>query len=243
MSHLQIHVAQKKFGERSVLEGIRLGVENGQIVSLIGASGCGKSTLLRIVSGLDREYHGSVHLDGVSLTGVSRDIGFIFQEPRLFPWLNVADNIAFDIGHAGHDWERVAHLLEEVDLTGFDTALPKELSGGQAQRVAIARGLYTHPKVLLLDEPFSAVDAFTRIRLQNLLAKIAGDHGITIVLVTHDVDEAVFLSDRVIVVGNSPATVVADIPISLPRPREHETGPLLAQRALVFDALHAAQVL
>lgn len=242
MSHLNIYVAQKKFADKAVLEDTRLSVYRGEVVSLIGASGCGKSTLLRIVSGLEQDYAGSVQLDGEKLSGVTRDIGFIFQEPRLFPWLNVADNVSFDIGRAGHDDARVAELLAEVGLTGFDKALPKQLSGGQAQRVAIARGLYTHPKVLLLDEPFSAVDAFTRIRLQDLLANIARVHGITVLLVTHDVDEAVFLSDRVVVIGNQPGTVVADIRIELSRPRARETQALLAQRAIVFDALHAVHV-
>lgn len=242
MSHLNIYVAQKKFADKVVLENACLSVYRGEVVSLIGASGCGKSTLLRIVSGLEHDYAGSVQLDGVKLSGVTRDIGFIFQEPRLFPWLNVADNVSFDIGRAGHDDARVAELLAEVGLTGFDKALPKQLSGGQAQRVAIARGLYTHPKVLLLDEPFSAVDAFTRIRLQDLLANIARVHGITVLLVTHDVDEAVFLSDRVVVIGNQPGTVVADIKIELSRPRARETQALLAQRAIVFDALHAVHV-
>ncbi len=242
MTHLDIRVSRKTFGSKVVLEGVQLAVARGEIVSLIGASGCGKSTLLRIVSGLEHDYSGSVHLDGVKLSGVTQDIGFIFQEPRLFPWLNVADNISFDIGKVGHDDARAAELLAEVGLTGFDQALPKQLSGGQAQRVAIARGLYRHPKVLLLDEPFSAVDAFTRIRLQDLLANIAKVHGITILLVTHDVDEAVFLSDRVVVIGNQPGTVVSDIGIALPKPRERETPALLAQRATVFEALHDVHV-
>jgi len=242
MSHLDIRVAKKKFGDKIVLEDVQLQVEKGEVVSLIGASGCGKSTLLRIVSGLEHEYTGSVRLDGVKLAGVTRDIVFIFQEPRLFPWLSVADNISFDIGKVGHDDTRVAELLAEVGLTGFDQALPKQLSGGQAQRVAIARGLYRHPKVLLLDEPFSAVDAFTRIRLQDLLADIAKLHGVTILLVTHDVDEAVFLSDRVIVIGNQPGTVVADIKIELPKLRERETQALLAKRVIVFEALHSVHV-
>lgn len=242
MSHLEIDVVKKKFAEKIVLKNARISVSKGEVVSLIGASGCGKSTLLRIVSGLEHEYSGNVQLDGVKLSGVTHDIGFIFQEPRLFPWLNVADNISFDIGKVGHDDTRVVELLSEVGLTGFDKALPKELSGGQAQRVAIARGLFTHPKVLLLDEPFSAVDAFTRIRLQDLLVNISKVHGITILLVTHDVDEAVFLSDRVVVIGNEPGTVVADIKIELPKPRERETEALFTQRKIVFDVLHSVHV-
>ncbi|MEK9953436.1 MAG: ABC transporter ATP-binding protein [Curvibacter sp.] len=243
MSQLHIQVAHKRYGERTVLEGVNLRVERGEIVSLIGASGCGKSTLLRIVSGLDRDYQGVVQLDGRKLEGVTREIGFIFQEPRLLPWLYVADTIAFDIAHTGYNQARVAQLLEEVGLTGYEQALLKQLSGGQAQRVAIARGLYSRPKVLLLDEPFSAVDAFTRIRLQNLLAGIARDHGITVLLVTHDVDEAVFLSDRVLVIGGTPGTVLSDLEIVLPHPRVHESADLLQQRGIVFEALHTAHVL
>lgn len=243
MSRLDINVVGKHFGARTVLEDVVLSIPQGEVVSLIGASGCGKSTLLRIVSGLERNYSGAVTLNGARKTGPDRNIGFIFQEPRLFPWLSVADNIAFDSGRTGHDDKRVNELLEEVGLTGLGHALPKQLSGGQAQRVAIARGLYTHPEVLLLDEPFSAVDAFTRIRLQELLANVAAKHNVTILLVTHDVDEAVYLSDRVVVIGGQPGTVVADLPLDLPRPRVREAGDLLSRRADVFDALHGAQVL
>lgn len=252
MSHLNIQVVSKRYGERAILHGVNLHVKRGEVVSLIGASGCGKSTLLRIVSGLDRDYQGTVQLDGRRLDGVTRDIGFIFQEPRLLPWLSVANNIALDILQTGHDDQLVQTLLEEVDLVGYERTLPKQLSGGQAQRVAIARGLYSRPKVLLLDEPFSAVDAFTRIRLQNLLARIAQDHGITVLLVTHDVDEAVFLSDRVLVIGGTQSregrdgragTVLSDLEIALPRPRVHGAADLLQQRGLVFDALHEAHVL
>lgn len=242
MNQLEIRVKQKQFGTKPVLQDVRLSVKAGEVISLIGASGCGKSTLLRIVSGLEQDYIGDVRLDGQKLFGVSADIGFIFQEPRLFPWLTVAENIAFNAGKKGADKNRVDELLAEVGLKGFAKALPKELSGGQAQRVAIARGLYSHPKVLLLDEPFSAVDAFTRIRLQDMLSNIAKTHGITILLVTHDVDEAVFLSNRVIVIGNQPGTVVADMQIELDKPRERETTALLARRAEVFNALHAAKV-
>lgn len=241
MSQLHIQVAQKKFAGHTVLHNVNLQVNVGQVLCLIGASGCGKSTLLRIVSGLERDYSGRVILENQILNSVSPDVGFIFQEPRLLPWLTVAENIAFNAG-GDVDPARVEALLADVGLTGFGEALPKQLSGGQAQRVAIARGLYNRPKVLLLDEPFSAVDAFTRIRLQDLLASITQTYGITVLLVTHDVDEAVYLADRIIVIGDRPGTVVADITIDLSEPRERESSTLLKQRSVVFDALHQANV-
>lgn len=241
MNQLHIHVAQKKFAGHTVLKNVNLQIETGQVICLIGASGCGKSTLLRIVAGLERDYLGLVRLANQPLESVSPDIGFIFQEPRLLPWLTVADNIAFN-ANGGGDRDRVEALLADVGLSGFGAALPKQLSGGQAQRVAIARGLYNRPKVLLLDEPFSAVDAFTRIRLQDLLATITASYGITVLLVTHDVDEAVYLADRVIVIGDRPGTVVADIVINLNAPRARESAALLKQRSVIFDALHQAKV-
>ena len=242
MSFLNIQVKQKNFGERPILTAIKLAIDSGQIISLIGASGCGKSTLLRIISGLEKNYSGEISLETKSLTGINKDIVFIFQEPRLLPWLNVANNIAF-AAEGKPDFSRVSELLIEVGLAGYEEALPTSLSGGQAQRVAIARGLYRRPKVLLLDEPFSAVDAFTRIRLQNLLIDIAKIHHITLVLVTHDVDEAVFLSDRVIVIGHQPGTITADLAIKLARPRQRESQAILQERNIVFQALHAAHII
>ena len=185
MSHLEIDVVKKKFAEKIVLKNARISVSKGEVVSLIGASGCGKSTLLRIVSGLEHEYSGNVQLDGVKLSGVTHDIGFIFQEPRLFPWLNVADNISFDIGKVGHDDTRVVELLSEVGLTGFDKALPKELSGGQAQRVAIARAIISKPKILLADEPTGALDSVTTVEVMKLLSEL-NSNGLTTIIVTHE---------------------------------------------------------
>ena len=195
---LDIHVREKRYDARVVLRDIRLQLQQGEVVSLIGTSGCGKSSLLSIASGLDRNFNGTVVLDGQPLQGVSRDIGFIFQEPRLFPWLTVAENVAFDSNNALATQRLVTRLLAEVGLQEHASALPKQLSGGQAQRAAIARGLFTQPRVLLLDEPFSAVDAFTRMKLQDLLLKVAYQHKLTVLLVTHDIDEALYLSDRVV---------------------------------------------
>jgi len=219
MSFLEIEVDDKRFGARQVLRQLRLGVEAGEILSLLGASGCGKSTLLSIVAGLDRDCNARVRLDGRLLDGPDAGIGFVFQEPRLFPWLTVADNISFGAGLRNAPAQAISALLDEVGLPGYAEALPKQLSGGQAQRVAIARGLYTRPSVLLLDEPFSAVDAITRMKLQDLLARVARERGLTVLLVTHDIDEAVHLSDRVVLLDRQPGPARAEMPIGLARPR------------------------
>ncbi|WP_115045585.1 ABC transporter ATP-binding protein [Xanthomonas arboricola] len=246
---LQLRIAGKQFGTRQVLRDIDLQLAPGEIASLIGASGCGKSTLLRIVAGLERDYAGEVVLDGVRVRGVDRRIGFIFQEPRLLPWLDVAANVAFaDEGDlspaAARQSPRVQQLLSEVGLLDYATALPRQLSGGQAQRVALARGLYRQPRVLLLDEPFSAVDAFTRIKLQDLLLRLAHEHGFSVLLVTHDIDEAVYLSDRAIVIGGQPGSIAYALPLDAPRPRDHQADqPELRQaRHTLLAALHDIHV-
>lgn len=234
---LSIRIARKDFGVQAVLANLNLDIERGQVVSLVGASGCGKSTLLRIVAGLERDYLGEVRLAGRKVEGVSREIGFIFQEPRLLPWLTVAQNVAFDIGrHSGID-PRAAELIKRVGLDGFAQALPKALSGGMAQRTAIARGLFSKPQLLLLDEPFSAVDAFTRMKLQDLLLDIVRENGATLLLVTHDIDEAIYLSDRVVILDNRPGTIAADITIDTGKVRDRRSPEISAYRKTVLDAL------
>jgi sulfonate transport system ATP-binding protein len=234
---LDIRIQSKHFGDKQVLGGIHFGLQAGEIVSLVGASGCGKSTLLRSIAGLDRQYAGSVFLEGERLEGRSPEIGFVFQESRLFPWLNVADNVAFGADPRHPDPARASRLLAEVGLAGYEKTLPKQLSGGQTQRVAIARGLFTQPRVLLLDEPFSAVDAFTRMKLQELLTRIALDHGVTVLMVTHDIDEAAFLSDRMLVLDAKPGTLREDVPVTLARPRNRADDSLSAARLQVLAAL------
>ncbi|WP_338763889.1 ABC transporter ATP-binding protein [Massilia sp. METH4] len=231
---LDIYVQRKAFGDRVVLRDLRLRLAEGEFVSLIGASGSGKSSLLTIVAGLDRDWQGRVTLDGKALDGVSADIGLIFQEPRLFPWLTVAQNVAF--GGAADP----APLLADVGLDGLGERLPRQLSGGQAQRAAIARGLFNRPRVLLLDEPFSAVDAFTRIRLQDLLRRVAREHALTILMVTHDLDEALFLSDRIVLLDGGALRATYTPP---PGPRRRDDPGQAALKGRILDELYAAHAL
>ena len=237
---LRLRVAAKRFGATTVLRHIDLSVGEGEIVALVGPSGCGKSTLLRIIAGLDRDYQGEVVFAGTRQSGLNREIGFVFQEPRLFPWLDVAANVAF--GARGTGGCRVSALLDEVGLGGREWALPKELSGGQAQRASIARSLNTQPR-LLLDEPFSAVDAFTRMKLQDLLVTVARQHAITLILVTHDVDEALFLADRVITMGAHPGVVRDTLDVELPRPRDRRDPALARMKSDVLTELYAAHAI
>jgi sulfonate transport system ATP-binding protein len=241
MSQLRIRVASKHFGATPVLQDIALDVAQGEIVCVVGASGCGKSTLLRLVSGLDRQYRGDIHLEGRALSGITSEIGFIFQEPRLLPWLTLAQNVAFDLGADAAPDPRARELIRRVGLAGYETALPKALSGGMAQRAAIARGLFRRPRVLLLDEPFSAVDAFTRIKLQDLLLDVTrptdSEPRTTLLLVTHDVDEAVYLADRVVVMSHRPGRIAEEIAVNVPRPRSRRSDALVPVRRRVLAAL------
>ena len=206
------------------LERFTAHIQQGEIVAIIGGSGCGKSTLLRAVAGLDRASTGAIRIDDIDITAPHEKIGIIFQEPRLLPWLNVADNIGFGLVHLSTSIrrERVAQALARVGLSDKAKAWPRELSGGQAQRVAIARSLVPQPEVLLLDEPFSALDAFTRRDLQDHLLALWADTRPTLILVTHDVDEAVLLSDRIVMMTNGPSATIGevlDVPLARPRKR------------------------
>jgi len=207
------------------LERFSADIRLGEIVAIIGGSGCGKSTLLRAIAGLDRATTGTVTLDHTAITAPHAKIGIIFQEPRLLPWLSVADNIGFGLSElpANVRREKVARALARVGLTDKANAWPRELSGGQAQRVAIARALVPQPEVLLLDEPFSALDAFTRRDLQDHLLDLWNDTRPTLILVTHDVDEAVVLADRVLVMRPRPGRLFEEIKINLARPRDRNS--------------------
>ena len=232
---LDIQVNRKDFGQTRVLQNVKVRLHPGEVVSLLGPSGCGKSTLLRIIAGLEQDYSGELQQS-------TDQVAFVFQEPRLMPWLSVARNVGFHDDTA-FDAAWVAQLLDEVGLGGFAQALPKQLSGGMAQRVAIARGLYSRPRVLLLDEPFSAVDAFTRMKLQDLLLQLARRHDIALLLVTHDVDEALYLSDRVLVMDNRPSRIRQTLAVDLPHPRDRRDPKLADLKALSLTELHLAQVI
>lgn len=205
------------------LEGIDLRVSEREIVSIVGPNGCGKSTLLRVMSGLLPPDRGTVLAYDSTVAGVDPRVGLVFQEPRLLPWRDVLANVAFPLELAGFPRvEREARALEALRLTGLDRfaeAYPDQLSGGMAQRAALARALAPEPDVLLLDEPFSALDAMTRERLDSELLALWGKTGTTIVLVTHSISEAVFLSDRVLVMSRRPGRIMADVPVEAPRPR------------------------
>lgn len=202
MNAIEVRGLSKAFGGHLVFEGLDLHVRRGEIVALLGPSGCGKSTILRCLAGLLQGDGGWIRVDG--------EVGVVFQEPRLFGWLDVAKNVAFGARDAA-ERERVGELLGLVGLSGAASRLPKELSGGMAQRTALARTLVRNPSILLLDEPLAALDAIKRYELQRELRAIIEQKGLTSLIVTHDVDEAVALADRVIVLGGSPATVTAQI--------------------------------
>jgi len=198
-------------------------VRPSEVVSLIGPNGSGKSTLLRVIAGLLEPDRGSVHLDGDRVSGPDPRIGLVFQEPRLLPWRSVADNVTYPLELAGWPRDRRearrAELLRIVGLQSASAARPSQLSGGMRQRAAIARALALEPRVLLLDEPFSALDALTRERFNVEMHKLHARTGTTIVVVTHAIHEAIFLGDRVVVLSERPGRVVADLPIEVPRPR------------------------
>jgi sulfonate transport system ATP-binding protein len=221
------------------LEHFSAEILKGEIVAIIGGSGCGKSTLLRAIAGLDRATAGSVVLDDITISAPHAKIGIIFQEPRLLPWLSVADNIGFGLGDRPRQQRegRVAAALARVGLADKAHAWPRELSGGQAQRVAIARALVPRPEVLLLDEPFSALDAFTRRDLQDHLLDLWADTRPTLVLVTHDVDEAMVLADRVLVMRPRPGRLFEQINVNLARPRDRNSPLFDSFKRRVLTAL------
>ena len=220
------HVYRSGQGELLALDGVGLAVEQGEFVSIVGPSGCGKSTLLRILGGLLVPTRGTVHLDGQPLSAPRRQVSYVFQKVNLMPWRTVLRNVTLPLEVAGVSRpaaeQRAQELLDLVGLDGFGGAYPRELSGGMAQRVAIARALVGEPEVLLLDEPFGSLDALSREQMNLELLRIWRARRVTAIMVTHDLQEAIFLADRVLVMSPRPGSIYAEVAVDLPRPRTLE---------------------
>jgi ABC-type nitrate/sulfonate/bicarbonate transport system ATPase subunit len=222
----------KRFGERAVFENLDVAIARGESIAVLGASGCGKSTLLRCIGGLVRPDGGTV--------SVESEIGFVYQEPRLFPWLSVEKNVTF-AARSNLERQRVSDAIGLVGLSPAAHLLPKELSGGMAQRASLARALVRNPRILLMDEPLSALDALLRLDLGAALGQIVQRLGATVVLVTHDVDEALFLADRVLVLEGTPARIVLELPVPSEL-RRSRTADLTPQRITLLEALGVSGV-
>lgn len=222
-----------------ILNNINFSIKEGEFVSIIGHSGCGKSTLLRIIAGLVDYNVGSVTLNGLEIREINQngtDVGMVFQDHRLLPWLTIKENIKFGLyGISKSEEEQlIMDHIELVGLKGFENAYPKQLSGGMAQRAAIARALVRKPKVLLLDEPFGALDAITRMQMQNEILKIWNKEKTTMLLVTHDIDEAIYLSDKILIMSSRPAGVKMELGIELPRPRNRNSNEFAKIRQEIY---------
>lgn len=245
---IKIENVHKEFinpdGEKIVaLDNVNLDIKPGSFVSLVGPSGCGKTTLLRAIAGLNLADEGTVYLDGEKITDVGKDRGYAFQQANLFPWLNIYNNIAFGLKARGEFKEKKAEVdkfIEMVGLKGFEKSYPHQVSGGMNQRASLARALVAHPKVLLLDEPLGALDAFTRMNMQDMILDLWKKHDMTMIMVTHDVDEAIYLSDQVVVMSARPAKVEKVIDIDLSRPRNRGQDVFMKYRKEILEILNFA---
>lgn len=225
----------------TALQSVNLDIRPGEFVSLLGPSGCGKSTLLRLIAGLDYPNEGEIILDGETVTEPHYSRGLVFQDPTLFPWRTVRENVATGLHARGIPWREnpeVDEFIQLVGLKGFESVYPYQLSGGMAQRAALARALINHPKVLLLDEPLGALDAFTRMQMQDEILRIWRERATTMIFVTHDIDEAVYLSDRIVVMTPRPGKVTKIINVELGRPRARNHPDFFRLRSEVLSLLH-----
>ena len=225
------------------LNEINLTMESGEFISLVGPSGCGKSTILRLVAGLIQPTTGKLTVDGKTITEPSPERGMVFQKPTLFPWLTVWDNIAFSLRMQGRlkgNKDKVERMIKVIGLEKFRNDYPGQLSGGMAQRVALVRSLIDEPDILLLDEPLGALDAFTRMNMQDEILKIWQEKEQLAIMVTHDVDEAIYMGTRVIVLDANPGRVVADIQIKEPFPRDRSSDTFVQYRNEILNRLHFA---
>lgn len=233
---------QSQDGQIHALEGISFDIYRGEFVCLLGPSGCGKTTLLRIIAGFESPTSGRIELNGRAVTGPTTDLGVVFQEYLLFPWLTVQRNVMFGLKEQEMtEQARERRALEMIDLVGLDSfedSFPKELSGGMKQRVGIARALAVDPSILLMDEPFGSVDAQTRDRLHRELISIWEETGKTVVFVTHDVEEAIKLADRILVLSSSPGRIREEIDIELDRPRERTDEAFIGYQDRLMRLIH-----
>lgn len=245
-SSLRVRGASKRFltpegTEFLALDSASLEVGAGELVSLLGPSGCGKSTLLRLIAGLDEPCEGELFVGTEPITGPSASRGLVFQDPNLFPWLTVRRNVESGLVARGVKREK-AHEVDEylrlVGLEGFADSYPHHLSGGMAQRVALARALINHPKILLLDEPLGALDAFTRMKMQDEVLRLWQARRTTMIFVTHDIDEAIYMSDRIVVMTPRPGRIERIIDVDLPRPRQRSSAEFLQLRGKILDLMH-----
>jgi len=226
-----------------VLDDVDLRFESGDFISLIGPSGCGKSTLLRIIAGLTEADGGTLTLDGEAVRGPGYERGLVFQDPTLFPWMTIWENIAYGLRSRGiykEEKDRIPAYFRLVGLEGFEKSYPHHLSGGMAQRAALARALVNEPKVLLLDEPLGALDAFTRMNMQDEILRIWEERRMTTVMVTHDVDEAIYMASRIVVMSARPARIERVIQVEIGRPRRRDDPEFLSLRAKILQILHFA---
>ncbi len=225
------------------LKDINLAIWRGEFISIIGSSGCGKTTLLRLIAGLDAPETGILTLDGQEITVPDPQRGYVFQQGGLFPWLTVEQNIATGL-KARHVYRKnkalVSHYIDLIGLDGFEKAYPHQISGGMAQRVAIARALINKPKALLLDEPMGALDSFTRADIQDKLLELRKENDATMILVTHDVDEAIYLSDRIVIMTPRPGKISEILTIKMTQPRDRGGAEFLALRGEILEKLHLA---
>ncbi|PYL97253.1 MAG: ABC transporter ATP-binding protein [Verrucomicrobia bacterium] len=228
---------------RQVLDGVSFSLGAGELISLIGPSGCGKSTLLRLVAGLDSADSGDLLIGTEPITVPNAERGLVFQDPNLFPWLTVRRNIQAGLVARGILHEKkneVDDFMRLVGLEIFANVYPHHLSGGMAQRAALARALINHPKILLLDEPLGALDAFTRMRMQDEVLRLWEARRTTMLLVTHDIDEAIYMSDRIMIMTPRPGRIERTIPVELARPRQRDSGDFLRLRSDILKFLHFA---
>ena len=227
--------------EFTALSEVSLSVGAGQFISLVGPSGCGKSTLLRLIAGLETASTGKLLVGAETITGPHETRGLVFQDPNLFPWLTVRRNIQVGLvarGVLAEKRDEVEEFIRLVGLQDFANAYPHHLSGGMAQRVALARALINHPKVLLLDEPLGALDAFTRMRMQDEVLRLWQARGTTMVLVTHEIDEAIYMSDSIVIMSPRPGRIERIIPVNMERPRDRSSPEFLRLRGEILEMLH-----